>query len=360
MSAGPTPSAAIALPPLPAPSLTIPMGWTRPGTDVYAAAEIEAYAREAIQADRAGRALVAGWQPIATAPQTGRTLLLGYFNVLGNWRTLRGQWFSDAVIQYEWTNSGVHEAGWFETSVECDDEDNGCWSTDPTHWMPLPEAPSATPAASPAASPADMVLVPREPTRDMLDAGAQTPAMLAIGNASTITQLRSGVSLPPETFKDGPAMLQAYRAMIAAAPKLAATAQPAAPLDHLQVLSHIGTARESINDAADEPAKMRRELLAGAMRALDKAVSILAQPSQPSQPAAPTEHPDTKRMDWIESKVCDVSRLGDSARTLRISWNNGANSTFVGPSYSTTWREAIDAEMPLDQPPQPETGERDV
>ena len=27
------------------------------------------------------------WQPIETAPKTGRTLLLGYFNSHGNWRT---------------------------------------------------------------------------------------------------------------------------------------------------------------------------------------------------------------------------------------------------------------------------------
>jgi hypothetical protein len=84
------------------------------------------------------------WQPIETAPKTGRTLLLGYFNALGKWRTLRGQWFTDAVIQEEWTNSDVHEAGWFETSVECDDEDSGCWPTDPTHWQPLPTPPATT------------------------------------------------------------------------------------------------------------------------------------------------------------------------------------------------------------------------
>lgn len=82
-----------------------------------------------------------GWQPIWTAPQDGRTILLGYFNALGKWRTVRGQWFTDAVIQEEWTHSDVHEAGWFETSAECDEEDSGCWPTDPTHWMPLPKAP---------------------------------------------------------------------------------------------------------------------------------------------------------------------------------------------------------------------------
>lgn len=110
--------------------------------------QVFAYARAAIAADRtirAGDAAADGWQPIETAPQTGRTLLLGYFNVLGKWRTLRGQWFTNAVIQEEWTNSDVHEAGWFETSVECDEEDSGCWPTDPTHWMPLPQAPGAVP-----------------------------------------------------------------------------------------------------------------------------------------------------------------------------------------------------------------------
>lgn len=98
--------------------------------------------REAIDRLRASYASAPEWQPIETAPKTGRTLLLGYFNALSKWRTLRGQWFTDAVIQEEWTNSDVHEAGWFETSVECDDEDNGCWPTDPTHWQPLPTPPA--------------------------------------------------------------------------------------------------------------------------------------------------------------------------------------------------------------------------
>lgn len=51
---------------------------------------------------------------------------------------------------------------------------------------------------------------------------------------------------------------------------------------------------------------------------------------------------DTKRLDWIERNVCDVSRLGDAARTLRISWNNGADYAYVGPRYNANWREAID------------------
>lgn len=80
-----------------------------------------------------------GWQPIETAPKTGRTILLGYVNSHGNWRTLRGQWFSEEAI-LDWEEPDDFEAGWYETSVEADDPPN-CWLTEPTHWMPLPAAP---------------------------------------------------------------------------------------------------------------------------------------------------------------------------------------------------------------------------
>lgn len=80
------------------------------------------------------------WQPIETAPKTGRSLLLGHFNSAGNWRTLRGRWFTKAQIEYEWENGDDFEEGWFEESVEADDIPN-VWATTPTHWMPLPAAP---------------------------------------------------------------------------------------------------------------------------------------------------------------------------------------------------------------------------
>jgi hypothetical protein len=82
-----------------------------------------------------------GWQPIETAPKTGRTLLLGYTNVLGKWRTVCGEWISQACIDEQWEEPDDAEAGWYETSAEADDVPN-CWPITPTHWMPLPAAPT--------------------------------------------------------------------------------------------------------------------------------------------------------------------------------------------------------------------------
>ena len=83
-----------------------------------------------------------GWQPIETAPKTGRTILLGYTNTHGNWRTMLGRWFSQEEINETWDEPKDCDGleGWYETSVEADDVPN-CWATEPTHWMPLPAAP---------------------------------------------------------------------------------------------------------------------------------------------------------------------------------------------------------------------------
>ncbi len=93
------------------------------------------------------------WQPIETAPQTGRTLLLGYWNSHGNWRTVRGQWMSAGYIAEFWEEPDDVEEGWFETSAEADEATN-CWPITPSHWMPLPAAPGVEPAASRPAPPA--------------------------------------------------------------------------------------------------------------------------------------------------------------------------------------------------------------
>lgn len=83
------------------------------------------------------------WKPIASAPKTGRTLLLGYWNSLGKWRTVRGQWMSAEYIGQEWDEPDGVEAGWFETAVEADDVPN-CWPVSPSHWQPMPEPPCQT------------------------------------------------------------------------------------------------------------------------------------------------------------------------------------------------------------------------
>lgn len=82
----------------------------------------------------------AEWQPIETAPKTGRTILIGYFNKLGNWRTMRGEWFSREYIDEYFEDPDMVEPGWYEVPVEADEPPN-CWPTNPTHWMPLPKPP---------------------------------------------------------------------------------------------------------------------------------------------------------------------------------------------------------------------------
>ncbi|MGZ3235745.1 MAG: hypothetical protein ACXU8A_00045 [Burkholderiaceae bacterium] len=97
---------------------------------------------KAWQAALLTRQAVPEWLPIETAPKTGRTILLGAFNKLGNWRTMRGQYFTQQQIDDEWEEPDFGAEGWYETAVEADDTPN-CWSINPTHWMPLPAAPVA-------------------------------------------------------------------------------------------------------------------------------------------------------------------------------------------------------------------------
>jgi hypothetical protein len=145
-------------PPLPEPvalGMDFERGWDGERAYGYTEEHMEAYARAALAApapqdslDSAqsskGVAMQApqapAWQPIETAPQDGRTVLLGYFNACNKWRTLRGEWMSQEFIDENWEEPDNGEPGWYETSVENDDVPN-CWRTRPTHWMPLPAAP---------------------------------------------------------------------------------------------------------------------------------------------------------------------------------------------------------------------------
>ena len=110
----------------------------------YATKEERALPRLALYAAPVAPAPAAQeWQPIETAPKTGRTLLLGYPNGAGKWRTVRGKWISDAYIEQNWEEPDDAEAGWYETSVEAEDVPS-CWLITPTHWMPLPAAPASS------------------------------------------------------------------------------------------------------------------------------------------------------------------------------------------------------------------------
>ncbi|WYX26499.1 hypothetical protein WJ969_13865 [Achromobacter xylosoxidans] len=94
------------------------------------------------QENTANRA-AAGWLPIESAPKTGRTLLLGYWNSHGKWRTVRGQWISAEYIAEHWEEPDDAEEGWFETAVEAEEAPN-CWRITPSHWQPLPAAPGVS------------------------------------------------------------------------------------------------------------------------------------------------------------------------------------------------------------------------
>ena len=98
--------------------------------------------RAALLAAPAAPASAQPWLPIETAPKDGRTILLGRYNELGKWRTMRGQWMSQDYIDNNWEDPPSGEPGWFETCVEADEIPN-CWPINPTHWTPLPGAPEA-------------------------------------------------------------------------------------------------------------------------------------------------------------------------------------------------------------------------
>lgn len=76
------------------------------------------------------------WKPIETALKE-KALLLGFFNEAGKWRTVKGEFFTQAEIDSEWEDEC--EEGWYEIS-EISDENISAWRFSPTHWMRLPAA----------------------------------------------------------------------------------------------------------------------------------------------------------------------------------------------------------------------------
>lgn len=76
------------------------------------------------------------WQPIETAPK-GRTLLLGYWNDLGNWRTVMGCYYAEGTLESETEDSGFAPPGWYESTQAY--EYLAALDKEPTHWQPLPK-----------------------------------------------------------------------------------------------------------------------------------------------------------------------------------------------------------------------------
>jgi hypothetical protein len=80
-----------------------------------------------------------GWLPIESAPK-GRKLIVGYFNPLGNWRSVIGRYYLDGTLESETDKGGFAPEGWYEETeayeylMQMDQE--------PTYYRSLPPPPA--------------------------------------------------------------------------------------------------------------------------------------------------------------------------------------------------------------------------
>jgi hypothetical protein len=82
------------------------------------------------------------WQLIETAPKNS-TLIVGYKNDCGKWRTVMGCFYAAGTLQNDPDGDCEEEyapEGWYEESELTDYLQT---IPSPTHWMPLPEPPVA-------------------------------------------------------------------------------------------------------------------------------------------------------------------------------------------------------------------------
>lgn len=79
------------------------------------------------------------WLPIESAPK-GRKLIVGYFNPLGNWRSVMGCYYLDGTLESETDECGFAPEGWYEETEAY--EYLMPMDQDPTHWQSLPDPPA--------------------------------------------------------------------------------------------------------------------------------------------------------------------------------------------------------------------------
>ena len=84
------------------------------------------------------------WEPIETAPKTGRKVILFYMNRNNLPRTVMARWLTDEEAA-ETDGDGVGlNGGWYECIDNWGDyTEVAIHEGDPSHWMHLPKAPAA-------------------------------------------------------------------------------------------------------------------------------------------------------------------------------------------------------------------------
>ena len=82
------------------------------------------------------------WQPIESAPKTGRKVILFYKNRLHVGRTVIARWLTDEqATEIDGDDVGL-EGGWYECIDNWDDyTEVAIHEGEPSHWMPLPAPP---------------------------------------------------------------------------------------------------------------------------------------------------------------------------------------------------------------------------
>jgi hypothetical protein len=82
------------------------------------------------------------WLPIATAPQTGRKVIVFYLNRNNLPRTVMARWLTDEQAAETDADDVGLKGGWYECIDNWDDyTEVAVHEGEPTHWMPLPSPP---------------------------------------------------------------------------------------------------------------------------------------------------------------------------------------------------------------------------